>query len=117
MRPEEALALVDLGDRLDHFPAQLSGGEQQRVAIARAIVKRPEVLLCDEPTGALDYATGKRVLDVIARVNTELGNTAVVITHNAAIAGMADRVLYLADGRIARVQANPRRLTSDEVRW
>ena len=117
MRPEEALALVDLGDRLDHFPAQLSGGEQQRVAIARAIVKRPEVLLCDEPTGALDYATGKRVLDVIARVNSELGTTAVVITHNAAIAGMADRVLHLADGRIARVQANPRKLTSEEVRW
>jgi len=117
MRPEEALALVGLGDRLDHFPAQLSGGEQQRVAIARAIVKRPEVLLCDEPTGALDYATGKRVLDVIARVNSELGTTAIVITHNAAIAGMADRVLYLADGRIARVQANPRRLTSEEVRW
>ena len=117
MCPEEALALVGLGDRLDHFPAQLSGGEQQRVAIARAIVKRPEVLLCDEPTGALDYATGKRVLDVIARVNSELGTTAIVITHNAAIAGMADRVLYLADGRIARVQANPRRLTSEEVRW
>ncbi|HZW51919.1 MAG TPA: ABC transporter ATP-binding protein [Rudaea sp.] len=117
MRPEEALALVGLGDRLDHFPAQLSGGEQQRVAIARAIVKRPEVLLCDEPTGALDYATGKRVLDVIARVNSELGTTAIVITHNAAIAGMADRVLYLADGRIARMQANPRRLTSEEVRW
>ena len=93
MRPEEALALVGLGDRLDHFPAQLSGGEQQRVAIARAIVKRPEVLLCDEPTGALDYTTGKRVLDVIARVNSELGTTAIVITHNAAIAGMADRVL------------------------
>ncbi|HEU5480451.1 MAG TPA: ABC transporter ATP-binding protein [Candidatus Tumulicola sp.] len=117
MRPEEALALVDLSDRLNHFPAQLSGGEQQRVAIARAIVKRPEVLLCDEPTGALDYATGKRVLDVIARVNNELGTTAIVITHNAAIAGMADRVLYLADGRIARVQTNPRRLTSDEVHW
>ena len=117
MRPDEALALVGLGERMDHFPAQLSGGEQQRVAIARAIVKRPEVLLCDEPTGALDYATGKRVLDVIARVNAELGTTAVVITHNAAIAGMADRVLHLADGRIARVEVNARKLTSDEVRW
>ena len=117
MQPEEALAMVDLGDRLDHFPAQLSGGEQQRVAIARAIVKRPEVLLCDEPTGALDYATGKRVLEVIAQVNRELGTTAVVITHNAAIAGMADRVLHLADGRIARVQANTRKLSADEVRW
>lgn len=117
MKPEEALALVDLGDRLDHFPAQLSGGEQQRVAIARAIVKRPEVLLCDEPTGALDYATGKRVLDVIARVNAELGTTSIVITHNAAIAGMADRVLYLADGRIARVETNARKRTSAEVSW
>ena len=117
MRPEEALEMVGLGERLDHFPAQLSGGEQQRVAIARVIVKRPEVLLCDEPTGALDYATGKRVLEVIARVNHELGTTAVVITHNAAIAGMADRVLYLADGRIAKVEANPRKLSADEVRW
>ena len=98
--PEEALALVGLGERLDHFPAQLSGGEQQRVAIARAIAKRPDVLLCDEPTGALDYATGKLVLEVIAQVNRELGTTAVVITHNAAIAGMADRVIRLGDGRI-----------------
>jgi putative ABC transport system ATP-binding protein len=117
MRPEDALAMVGLSERLDHFPAQLSGGEQQRVAIARAIVKRPEVLLCDEPTGALDYATGKRVLDVIARVNRELRTTAVVITHNAAIAGMADRVLYLADGRIAKVELNEHKLTADEVRW
>ena len=117
MKPEEALALVGLGERLDHFPAQLSGGEQQRVAIARAIVKRPEVLLCDEPTGALDYATGKRVLEVIAQVNRELGTTAVVITHNAAIAGMADRVLYLVDGRIARVETNAHKLSADEVRW
>jgi putative ABC transport system ATP-binding protein len=117
MKPEDALALVDLGERLNHFPAQLSGGEQQRVAIARAIVKRPEVLLCDEPTGALDYATGKRVLDVIARVNSELGTTAIIITHNAAIAGMADRVLHLADGRIARTEVNAHKLTSDQVRW
>ena len=117
MRPEEALAMVGLSERLDHFPAQLSGGEQQRVAIARAIVKRPEVLLCDEPTGALDYATGKRVLEVIARVNRELHTTAVVITHNAAIAGMADRVLHLADGRIARVEVNTHKLTADEIRW
>lgn len=117
MRPEEALAMVDLSERLDHFPAQLSGGEQQRVAIARAIVKRPEVLLCDEPTGALDYATGKRVLEVISRINRELGTTAIVITHNAAIAGMADRVLYLADGRIAKVETNTHKLSADEVRW
>ena len=117
MKPDEALALVGLGERQDHFPAQLSGGEQQRVAIARAIVKRPDVLLCDEPTGALDYATGKRVLDVIARINAELGTTAVVITHNAAIAGMADRVLHLADGRITRADVNEHKLTSDEVRW
>lgn len=117
MKPEEALRLVGLGDRLNHFPAQLSGGEQQRVAIARAIVKRPEVLLCDEPTGALDYATGKRVLEVIARVNEELGTTAIVITHNAAISRMADRVLYMADGRIARVETNASKLSADEVRW
>jgi putative ABC transport system ATP-binding protein len=117
MRPEEALDLVGLTPRLDHFPAQLSGGEQQRVAIARAIAKRPDVLLCDEPTGALDYATGKVVLDVIARINRELGTTAVVITHNAAIAGMADRVLRLADGRIAGVVVNARRLTTAEIAW
>jgi putative ABC transport system ATP-binding protein len=117
MRPEEALELVGLTPRLDHFPAQLSGGEQQRVAIARAIAKRPDVLLCDEPTGALDYATGKLVLDVIARINRELGTTAIVITHNAAIAGMADRVLRLADGRIAGVEVNARRLTAAEIAW
>jgi putative ABC transport system ATP-binding protein len=117
MRPEEALDLVGLTPRLDHFPAQLSGGEQQRVAIARAIAKRPDVLLCDEPTGALDYATGKLVLDVIARINRELGTTAIVITHNAAIAGMADRVLKLADGRIAGVDVNARRLTAAEIAW
>ena len=93
MPVDEAIELVGLTPRRDHFPAQLSGGEQQRVAIARAIVKRPDVLLCDEPTGALDYETGKLVLEVIARINRELGTTAVVITHNAAIAGMADRVV------------------------
>ena len=113
----EALDLVGLSSRSDHFPSQLSGGEQQRVAIARAIVKRPQVLLCDEPTGALDYATGKLVLDVIARINRELGTTVLVITHNAAIAGMADRVLYLGDGRIQKFERNARRMTSAELTW
>jgi putative ABC transport system ATP-binding protein len=117
MPAEEAIALVGLAPRRDHFPAQLSGGEQQRVAIARAIVKRPEVLLCDEPTGALDYATGKLVLDVIARINQELGTTAVVITHNAAIAGMADRVLVLADGRLQRETRNAHKLQPSELSW
>ena len=114
---DEAIALVDLTPRRDHFPAQLSGGEQQRVAIARAIVKRPEVLLCDEPTGALDYQTGKLVLDVIARINRELGTTAVVITHNAAIAGMADRVIYLGDGRIQRIETNAHKVAPSELSW
>ena len=114
---DEALALVALTPRRDHFPSQLSGGEQQRVAIARAIVKRPEVLLCDEPTGALDYQTGKLVLDVIARINRELGTTAIVITHNAAIAGMADRVIRLGDGRILSVERNERKLTPAELAW
>lgn len=113
----EALELVALTPRRDHFPSQLSGGEQQRVAIARAIAKRPRLLLCDEPTGALDYATGKLVLDVIARINLELGTTALVITHNAAIAGMADRVVRLADGRIASIEVPPRRLTPAELSW
>ena len=117
MQPEEALSLVGLTERLDHFPSQLSGGEQQRVAIARAIVKRPEVLLCDEPTGALDYVTGKLVLEVIERINRELGTTAVVITHNAAIAGMADRVLFMGDGRIQRVVSNTRKLRPSELSW
>ncbi|MFZ5659334.1 MAG: ABC transporter ATP-binding protein [Pseudomonadota bacterium] len=117
MAPEEALQLVGLAQRLDHFPSQLSGGEQQRVAIARAIAKRPDVLLCDEPTGALDYETGKVVLEVIARINQELGTTAVVITHNAAIAGMADRVLHLADGRITTIETNTRKLTPAELSW
>jgi putative ABC transport system ATP-binding protein len=115
--PREALDLVGLSDRLDHFPSQLSGGEQQRVAVARAIVKSPDVLLCDEPTGALDYDTGKLVLAAINRANIELGTTTVIITHNSAIAGMADRVLHLAGGRIARSERNPRRLSPDEVSW
>jgi len=113
----EALGLVGLADRVDHFPSQLSGGEQQRVAIARAIVKRPEVLLCDEPTGALDYVTGKLVLEVIERINRELGTTAIVITHNAAIAGMADRVLFLGGGRIQRVEHNAHKLRPSELSW
>lgn len=117
MPAEEALGMVGLADRLDHFPSQLSGGEQQRVAIARAIVKRPEVLLCDEPTGALDYVTGKLVLEVIQRINQELGTTAVVITHNAAIAGMADRVLYLGGGRIQKVEPNAHKLKPSELSW
>ena len=117
MPAAEALRLVGLGERLDHFPAQLSGGEQQRVAIARAIAKRPEVLLCDEPTGALDYQTGKRVLEVIERINHELGTTTIVITHNAAIAAMADRVLYLGDGRLQRVEVNAHKLSPSELSW
>jgi putative ABC transport system ATP-binding protein len=117
MAIDEALAMVDLLPRGDHFPAQLSGGEQQRVAIARAIVKRPDVLLCDEPTGALDVATGRRVLDAIADVNQRLGTTAVVITHNAAIAGMADRVLRLADGRIVSEERHAARVPVAEIAW
>jgi putative ABC transport system ATP-binding protein len=113
----DALALVGLRERVDHFPAQLSGGEQQRVAIARAVAKRPDVLLCDEPTGALDITTGAVVLDVITRVNQQLGTTVVIITHNAAIAGLADRVVALADGRIASEQRNERRLTVDAIKW
>ncbi|SRR5690606_1729397 len=114
---DEALALVALTPRRDHFPSQLSGGEQQRVAIARAIVKRPEVLLCDEPTGALDYETGKLVLEVIERINRELGTTVVVITHNAAIARMADRIIRLGDGRIQGIERNTTRLTPSELSW
>ena len=117
MAAAEAVAIVGLGARADHFPSQLSGGEQQRVAIARAIAKRPDVLLCDEPTGALDYVTGKVVLEAIAKINAELGTTAVVITHNAAIAGMADRVLHLADGRIGAIDVNARRLAPSELAW
>jgi putative ABC transport system ATP-binding protein len=117
LRPEEALARVGLSHRLDHFPSQLSGGEQQRVAIARAIAKRPDVLLCDEPTGALDAATGRSVLEVLDRVNRDLGTTVAVITHNASIAGLADRVLKMADGRIALETRNERRASPEEIAW
>jgi putative ABC transport system ATP-binding protein len=117
MRPEDALALVGLAQRLDHFPAQLSGGEQQRVAIARAIAKNPAVLLCDEPTGALDSATGIVVLEALERVNRELGTTTALITHNADIAGMADRVVRLADGLITEVRRNPARKAARDLSW
>ncbi len=117
MPPAEALSMVGLSARLDHFPAQLSGGEQQRVAIARAIAKRPVVMLCDEPTGALDSATGVHVLQALERVNVEMGTTTVVITHNVDIARMAHRVLYMADGRIGREQFNDHRLPARELRW
>jgi putative ABC transport system ATP-binding protein len=117
MDPAEALRMVGLGDRLDHFPAQLSGGEQQRVAIARAIAKRPDVLLCDEPTGALDFKTGRLVLEVIERVNLELGTTTAVITHNATIAGMADRVLHMSSGQIASETRNAVRTSPSAMEW
>jgi putative ABC transport system ATP-binding protein len=117
MDPDEALRLVNLGDRLDHFPSQLSGGEQQRVAIARAVAKRPDVLLCDEPTGALDISTGILVLQAIDQVNRELGTTTAVITHNAAVAGMADRVVSLSDGRIATERRNEQKLRPSELQW
>ena len=117
MLPGEALAMVGLKERLDHFPAQLSGGEQQRVAIARAIAKRPGVMLCDEPTGALDSATGVHVLEALERVNLDMGTTTVVITHNVDIARMAHRVLYMADGRIGREQVNAERLPARELHW
>jgi putative ABC transport system ATP-binding protein len=117
MPVDEAIDLVGLTPRRDHFPAQLSGGEQQRVAIARAIVKRPDILLCEEPNGALDYQTVKLLLEVIARVNRELGTTAIVITHNAAIAAMADRVVYLGDGKIQRIEANERKKQPSELAW
>jgi putative ABC transport system ATP-binding protein len=117
LEPEEALALVGLADRLDHFPAQLSGGEQQRVAIARAIAKRPAILLCDEPTGALDSKTGVLVLDVIERVNRELGTATAVITHNAPIAQMANRVVTLADGRVVSERIIRERRRARELEW
>jgi putative ABC transport system ATP-binding protein len=117
MTPEAALGLVGLGDRLRHFPAELSGGEQQRVAVARAVAKRPHVLLCDEPTGALDSMTGVRVLEALAQVNRELGTTTLVITHNASIAVMAHRVVRFADGRIASIETNTDRRPAAEVRW
>lgn len=117
MLAQDALALVGLEDRATHFPAQLSGGEQQRVAIARAVAKRPHLLFCDEPTGALDVQTGKRVLDAILKVNSELGTLSLIITHNAAIAGIADRVIRISEGRIASSTRNPSRVTLDEVSW
>ena len=117
MRPEEALEIVNLGARLDHFPAQLSGGEQQRVAIARAIAKRPEVLLCDEPTGALDISTGVVVLEALERVNRELGTCTAVITHNAAIASMSDRVIRLSDGHIVGIESNPEKRPPRALVW
>ncbi len=116
-KPSEALELVGLAKRADHFPSQLSGGEQQRIAIARAIAKRPDILLCDEPTGALDVETGKQVLEAILRVNTELGTMVCVITHNAAIAGLADRVIRLADGQIKSIITNPKRMSLNEIQW
>ena len=117
MPPDDALAMVNLTDRMDHFPAQLSGGEQQRVAIARAIAKKPDVLLCDEPTGALDSKTGIVVLEALQRVNQELGTTTAVITHNAGIAQMADRVINLADGRISQVRVIDNKLAPSELSW
>jgi putative ABC transport system ATP-binding protein len=117
MKPEEALALVGLSDRMDHFPAQLSGGEQQRVAIARAIAKRPDVLLCDEPTGALDSKTGIKVLEALTRVAAETGATTLVITHNAAIAAIADRVVNFGNGAIVSERRNEVRLQPSEVSW
>ncbi|MFN8651379.1 MAG: ABC transporter ATP-binding protein [Gemmatimonadales bacterium] len=117
MKPEDALRLVGLGDRLNHFPSQLSGGEQQRVAIARAIAKQPDVLLCDEPTGALDYETGVKVLEVLQRCNEQLGTTTVIITHNAAIAAMADRVIRMRSGQIVGIDRNARRAAPSELTW
>jgi putative ABC transport system ATP-binding protein len=117
MAPDEALRLVGLGERMDHFPAQLSGGEQQRVAIARAIAKQPQLLLCDEPTGALDITTGRVVLQVLERINRELGTATAIITHNASIADMADRVITMADGRIATEVVNERRAAVEDLKW
>jgi putative ABC transport system ATP-binding protein len=117
MRPDEALALVGLGDRKNHFPAELSGGEQQRVAIARAIAKRPELLLCDEPTGALDSKTGIRVIEALLGVNAQLGTTTLIITHNASIRDVADRVLSFADGQISGIRKNERRRAAAELSW
>ncbi len=115
--PEEALALVELVDRANHFPSQMSGGEQQRVAIARAIAKRPDMLLCDEPTGALDHKTGQVVLEALRKVNEDLGATTVIITHNAAIAGMGDRVLRMADGKIASQTRNKKKILPRDIHW
>ena len=117
MSPEEVLGLVGLGDRMDHFPSQLSGGEQQRVAIARAIANRPEILLCDQPTGDLDFTTVVNVLEAVEKVNRELGTLAVVITHNAAIAAMADRVIFLSAGKITSIRENERRKPASSLSW
>jgi putative ABC transport system ATP-binding protein len=117
MDPKEALDLVGMGDRLHHFPSQLSGGEQQRVAIARAVAKKPDVLLCDEPTGALDFETGKLVLAVLLRVNQQLGTTTAVITHNAAIAALSDRVIQLSSGQIVNVKRNAQKSSLNDISW
>jgi putative ABC transport system ATP-binding protein len=117
MKPVDALALVGLGERAGHFPSQLSGGEQQRVAIARAVAKRPDVLLCDEPTGALDVATGILVLDALARINRELGTLTAVITHNAVISNIADRIISLSAGRIVSVQSNAHKAEPRTLKW
>lgn len=117
MRPEEALELVGLGDRLDHFPSQMSGGEQQRVAIARAIAKKPEVLLCDEPTGALDFRTGVQVLEVLERIHRDLGTTTAVITHNAPVAAMARRVITMRSGEVHDVQVNEAPVPAAQIVW
>lgn len=117
MRPEEALALVGLADRMDHFPAELSGGQQQRVAVARAIAKRPDVLFCDEPTGSLDSESGVQVLSAIVKVAGEVGATTMIVTHNAAVAAIADRVIRFRDGAVAEISANARKLRPEEVTW
>ncbi|WP_087004715.1 ABC transporter ATP-binding protein [Rhizobium sullae] len=117
MRPDEALALVGLEERMHHFPAQLSGGEQQRVAIARAIAKRPDVLLCDEPTGALDSKTGIRVIEALLSINAQFGTTTLIITHNASIQDVADRVLFFTDGQISNVRKNETRRAAAELNW
>lgn len=117
MTPEEALSLVDLDDRMDHFPAQMSGGEQQRVAIARAVAKNPDVLLCDEPTGALDSKTGIVVLKALQKVNKSLGTATVLITHNMVIGGMADRIINLHDGQISNIQVNETKISPDQMEW
>ncbi len=117
MTPEQALEIVGLGNRKDHFPAQLSGGEQQRVAIARAIAKQPGVLLCDEPTGALDSKTGVIVLEALDRVNRELGTTTIIITHNAVQAKMAERIIYLSDGKVTEIRQNEQKTSPRELNW
>jgi putative ABC transport system ATP-binding protein len=117
MTPEQALEIVELGNRKNHFPAQLSGGEQQRVAIARAIAKKPGVLLCDEPTGALDSKTGVIVLEALERVNRELGTTTIIITHNAVQAKMAERIIYLRDGKVTEIKQNEQKISPRELNW